>query len=81
MSELTPQEEAFRRLAIETADMPISAGVRLSHKIESVKAGRACIVNLAAIPEDQRRQVIAELNEHVKKRAVELAPEAAKTAG
>ena len=52
------RDKLFRQAAIAEGGMPISAGARLSHVRQAIEAGRAYLVDLSAIEERKRPDVI-----------------------
>jgi hypothetical protein len=62
--------EQFRAAAEAEAGMPISAGAGVAHLRIALESGRALYVDLAAVPEEKRPAVIAEIRELVNRSSV-----------
>lgn len=67
MTQLTPAQERFRAMAIEESGMPISAGVRVGHILQSVESGRAYYVDMSAVPDEKRPTLVNEIKELVRR--------------
>lgn len=64
------QSDFFRQAAEAEGGMPISAGARVAHVRQAVEVGRAFFVDLTRVPEDKRPEVVAGINELVKRASV-----------
>jgi hypothetical protein len=63
----TTAEQRFRRAAEAEGGAPISAGARVAHVRLAIESGRAIVVDLAGVPEEQRSTLIADIKELVRK--------------
>lgn len=61
----TSSEERLRREAEAESGMSVSAGARVVHVRTAVASGRAILVDLSTVPEENRPALVAEIKQLV----------------
>jgi hypothetical protein len=69
----TSSETLFRQAAEAEGGMSISAGARVMHVRLAVESGRAVVVDLSGVPEDNRTALITEIKDLVHKASLRAA--------
>jgi hypothetical protein len=77
----TSSENLFRRAAEAENGTPISVGARVAHVRLAIESGRAIVVDLTGVPDENRTALVAEIKELVHKASVRASRAEAKSAG